>query len=220
MSEEVTQTETTQETTTQTSATDTALGGQAEQNQEATTQTETATAPEEYKVEIDGFDFEAFKAIESNNELLGRAKEAGLSNDQVQFMLKEYNDIIPQVFEAHLQLDTEKTVTGLKELWGNDYDVSLGDALKALKAAGFSDDDLSKPEIGNNIALAKLAAHFGSQMKEDALPVGQTPSATGQTNRIRELMSSKAYLDPSDPSYGSVKKEVAEFYAKGGKLND
>jgi len=176
--------------------------------------------PEEYKVEIEGFDFEAFKAIESNNELLSRAKELGFSNDQVQFMLKEYNDIIPQVFEAHLQLDTEKTVTGLKELWGNDYDASLGNAVKALKAAGFTDEDLSNPAVGNNLELAKLAAHFGSQMKEDALPVGQTPSATGQTNRIRELMSSKAYLDPSDPSYGSVKKEVAEFYAKGGKLND
>lgn len=220
MSEEVAQVETTQTATEETTTVDTALGGQAEQNQETTTQTETAAAPEEYKVEIDGFDFEAFKAIESNNELLSRAKELGFSNDQVQFMLKEYNDIIPQVFEAHLQLDTEKTVTGLKELWGNDYDASLGNAVKALKAAGFSDDDLSKPEIGNNMALAKLAAHFGSQMKEDALPTGQAPSATGQTNRIRELMSSKAYLDPSDPSYGSVKKEVAEFYAKGGKLND
>ena len=218
MSEETTQTESTTTEQTEQTATETALGGQVQQTQESTTQTETSAVPEEYKVEIEGFDFEAFKAIESNNELLGRAKELGLSNDQVQFMLKEYNDIIPKVFEAHLQLDTEKTVTGLKELWGADYDASLGNAVKALKAAGFSDDDLSKPEIGNNVALAKLAAHFGSQMKEDALPNGQAPATTSQSDRIREIMSSKAYQDPSDPSYGSVRKEVADFYAKGGKL--
>ena len=198
---------------------DTALGGQTPAEQPAEPPAAPAV-PEEYKVEIEGFDFEAFKGIESNNELLGRAKEAGLSNDQVQFMLKEYNDIIPKVFEAHLQLDTEKTVTGLKELWGNDYDASLGNAVKALKAAGFTDEDLSNPAVGNNLELAKLAAHFGGQMKEDSLPNNQAPATTSQVDRVREIMSSKAYRDPSDPSYGSVKKEVAEFYAKGGKLDD
>ena len=201
----------------QTPPIDTALGGQTPS--EPPVEPPAAPAvPEEYKVEIEGFDFEAFKGIESNNELLGRAKEAGLSNDQVQFMLKEYNDIIPKVFEAHLQLDTEKTVTGLKELWGDKYDASLGNAVKALKAAGFTDEDLSNPAVGNNLELAKLAAHFGGQMKEDNLPNNQAPATTSQVDRVREIMSGKAYQDPSDPSYGSVRKEVADFYAKGGKL--
>lgn len=201
----------------QTPPVDTALGGQTPV--EPPVEPPAAPAvPEEYKVEIEGFDFEAFKGIESNNELLGRAKEAGLSNDQVQFMLKEYNDIIPKVFEAHLQLDTEKTVTGLKELWGDKYDASLGNAVKALKAAGFTDEDLSNPAVGNNLELAKLAAHFGGQMKEDNLPNNQAPATTSQVDRVREIMSGKAYQDPSDPSYGSVRKEVADFYAKGGKL--
>lgn len=201
----------------QTLPVDTALGGQTPV--EPPVEPPVAPAvPEEYKVEIEGFDFEAFKGIESNNELLGRAKEAGLSNDQVQFMLKEYNDIIPKVFEAHLQLDTEKTVTGLRELWGDKYDASLGNAVKALKAAGFTDEDLSNPAVGNNLELAKLAAHFGGQMKEDNLPNNQAPATTSQVDRVREIMSGKAYQDPSDPSYGSVRKEVADFYAKGGKL--
>jgi len=196
---------------------DTALGGQTP-SEPPVEQPAAPAVPEEYKVEIEGFDFEAFKGIESNNELLGRAKEAGLSNDQVQFMLKEYNDIIPKVFEAHLQLDTEKTVTGLRELWGDKYDASLGNAVKALKAAGFTDEDLSNPAVGNNLELAKLAAHFGGQMKEDNLPNNQAPATTSQVDRVREIMSGKAYQDPSDPSYGSVRKEVADFYAKGGKL--
>lgn len=171
--------------------------------------------PEEYKVEIEGFDFEAFKAIESNNELLGRAKELGLSNDQVQFMLKEYNDIIPQVFEAHLQLDTEKTVTGLKELWGNDYDASLGNAVKALKAAGFTDEDLSNPAVGNNFELAKLAAHFGGQMKEDNLPNNQTP-ATVKFD-VSTLLSHAAYNNPAHPEYKTVMDQIDQHYAKSNR---
>lgn len=191
----------------------TALGGQTET-------VEQTNEPQEYSVEIEGFNFDEFKAIPENAELLGRAKEAGLSNDQVNFMLKEYNDILPKLVSENSALNTEDAIGQLKETWGKDYDTSIQNAAKALKSAGFTDEDLSKPEIGNNVALAKLAAHFGAQMKEDVTPSNSQPSTTTASDRIKSIMTSPAYTNPNDPNYASIKKEVADFYAKGGKLND
>lgn len=189
----------------------TALGGQPEPPKEE---------PQEYSVEIEGFNFDEFKAIPENAELLGRAKEAGLSNDQVGFMLKEYNDIAHKLVADNGVLNTEDAVGQLKEAWGDKYDTSIANAAKALKSAGFTDEDLSSPEIGNNVALAKLAAHFGAQMKEDATPLNAKPSTVSASEHIKGLMMNPAYNNPNDPMYASIKQQVADFYAKGGKLND
>lgn len=189
----------------------TALGGQPESPKEE---------PQEYSVEIEGFNFDEFKAIPENAELLGRAKEAGLSNDQVGFMLKEYNDIAHKLVADNGVLNTEDAIGQLKETWGEKYDTSIANAAKALKSAGFTDEDLSSPEIGNNVALAKLAAHFGAQMKEDATPLNAKPSTVSASEHIKGLMMNPAYNNPNDPMYASIKQQVADFYAKGGKLND
>lgn len=192
----------------------TVLGGQVV----ATETTETPSEPQEYSVNIEGFDFEGFKAIPENSELLGRAKEAGLSNDQVNFMLKEYNDIAHKLVADNGSLNTEEAVGQLKEVWGDNYDTSIANAAKALKAAGFTDADLSSPEVGNNVALAKLAAHYGAQMKEDTLPIGTAPSTVSQVDEIRKMMVSDAYRNPNNPDHASTRDRVSEFYAKGGKL--
>lgn len=201
-----------------TPAEQTALGGQAANPE--TLPAEQPTEPKEYSVNIEGFDFDGFKAIPENAELLGRAKEAGLSNDQVNFMLKEYNDIAHKLVADNGSLNTEEAVGQLKEVWGDNYDTSIANAAKALKAAGFTDADLDSPEVGNNVALAKLAAHYGAQMKEDALPIGTAPSTVSEADQVRKMMVSDAYQNPNNPDYASTRKQVAAFYAKGGNLND
>ena len=190
----------------------TVLGGQAENPETPPTE------PQEYSVNIEGFDFDGFKAIPENTELLGRAKEAGLSNDQVNFMLKEYNDIAHKLVADNGSLNTEEAVGQLKEVWGDNYDTSIANAAKALKAAGFTDADLASPEVGNNVALAKLAAHYGAQMKEDALPIGTAPSTVSEADQVRKMMVSDAYRNPNNPDHASTRDRVSEFYAKGGKL--
>lgn len=192
----------------------TALGGQAANPETPPVE------PQEYSVSIEGFDFDGFKAIPENSELLGRAKEAGLSNDQVNFMLKEYNDIAHKLVADNGSLNTEEAVGQLKGVWGDNYEASIANAAKALKAAGFTDADLSSPDVGNNVALAKLAAHYGAQMKEDALPIGTVPSTVSESDQIRKIMVSNAYQNPNNPDYASTRKQVAAFYAKGGNLND
>ena len=60
----------------------------------------TTGAPESidgYEVNVEGFDFDEFKAIEENQAFLERAREAGLDNNSLNFLLGEYNQLIPQV---------------------------------------------------------------------------------------------------------------------------
>src|SRR5690606_26840769 len=52
-----------------------------------------------YQVEVENFNFDEFKAIPENQEFLERAREAGLDNGSLNFLLKEYNELIPALME-------------------------------------------------------------------------------------------------------------------------
>lgn len=191
-----------------------ALGGEATEQQAPVEPVE----QKDYSVEIEGFNFDEFKAIPENQELLNRAKEVGLSNDQVSFMLGEYNALLPKLAGEISELKTEETTSKLKEVWGDKFDTSIADAQKALLAAGFTKEDLNNPAVGNNVELAKLAAHFGSQMREDKPPTNTQTSTPSDSDRLRQLMTDPAYRDVNNPNHKSVKNEVESIYAKGGKL--
>jgi len=164
-----------------------------------------------YNIELEGFDFNEFKGLEENKAFLGKAAELGITNDQLQYLIGEYNNRAAGLLGASAELDTEATIGSLKEVWGDNFDTNVVNAQKALRAAGFTDEDLNKPEIGNNVALAKLAAHFGAQMNEDSRPNG-IPSSNTLTKE--ELLSHKAYDDPSDPMHAEIVRQVKAYYSQ------
>lgn len=185
-----------------------ALGGEPVEQQAPTEPAE----QKDYSVEIEGFNFDEFKAIPENQELLNRAKDVGLSNEQVSFMLGEYNALLPKLAGEISELKAEETTSKLKEVWGDKFDSSIADAQKALLAAGFTKEDLNNPSIGNNVELAKLAAHFGAQMKEDAPPLESTASTAGFD--IASLLSHPAYNNPVHPEFKQVMSQVDSYYSK------
>lgn len=208
-------------------ATDTSLlGGQGDQgkgdaDQSNTETTAVSTAPENidgYNVEVEGFDFAEFKGIEENQAFLERAREAGLSNESLSFLLKEYNDIIPNLMEANAHLDNEACVQAMTDIWGNDTQANFGYAQAAANSAVqngiLTAEEVNSAAFGNNPAVLKAMAYFGQQLGED-LP----PSNTQQTNSqsITELMSSKAYLDSSHPDHKRAVAQIEAFYAKSYK---
>ncbi len=164
-----------------------------------------------YNIELEGFDFNEFKGLEENKAFLGKAAELGITNDQLQYLIGEYNNRAAGLLGASADLDTEATIGSLKEVWGDNFDTNVVNAQKALRAAGFTDEDLNKPEIGNNVALAKLAAHFGAQMNEDATPQGAPAS---NAINIQDLLSNPAYDDVSHPDHNDVVKQVEAYYSK------
>ena len=168
-----------------------------------------------YEVNVEGFNFDEFKAIEENQAFLERAREAGLDSKSLNFLLGEYNQLIPQLMEGNAALDNEACVTAMKETWGADTDTNFGFAQAAanhlINNGIATPEEVNSPENGNNPFVLKMAAYFGQQLNED------TPPSNTQQNGavdIQSLMSSEAYMNESHPDHKRVYAEVQKAYSK------
>lgn len=161
-----------------------------------TTETDPAKAVPEsadaYSVSIDGFDFDAFKA--DNTEVLESFHAEGMTNKQVEAVVKAY--------EQHQSVQME----ALQEEWGNDFGANVNLAKQAIEALGFQASDLDSP-----IGALKLAAAIGKHIQED-FPPFNTQQNGGES--IQQLMQSEAYLNDKHPDHKRVYAQVEQAYAK------
>ena len=168
-----------------------------------------------YEVNVEGFDFDEFKAIPENQEFLERARAAGFDNEKLGFLLGEYNELIPTLMEANAALDNDTAVQKMTEVWGGEADQNFKYAHSAagnLIANGvLTAEEVNDPSFGNNPLVLKMAAYFGSQLQEDT-----PPSNTQQSGGVdvESLMKSEAYLNESHPDHKRVFSQVQNFYQK------
>lgn len=156
-----------------------------------------AGAPESidgYEVNVEGFNYDDFKAIPENQEFLERAREAGLSSEHLGFLLGEYNQLIPSLMEGNAALDNEACISAMKETWGGETDTNFGFAQaaanNAIQNGILTAEEVNSPEFGNNPLVLKMAAYFGSQLQEDTPPVNTQQSGALD---VQSLMKSEAY---------------------------
>jgi hypothetical protein len=168
-----------------------------------------------YEVNVEGFNFDEFKAIEENQAFLNGAREAGLDNKALNFVLDHYNQLLPKIMEHTAALDNEACVSTMKETWGADTDTNFGFAQaaanNAIQNGILTPEEVNSPEFGNNPLVLKMAAYFGQQLNED------TPPSNTQQNGavdIQSLMSSEAYMNESHPDHKRVYAEVQKAYSK------
>lgn len=222
MTEQNTQTENNQEQDqTQTSV----LGGEHEgeiqdgggqgANEE---QQQVAGAPETidgYEVNVEGFNYDEFKAIPENQEFLERAREAGLSSEHLGFLLGEYNQLIPSLMEGNAALDNEACITAMKETWGGETDTNFGFARaaanNAIQNGILTTEEVNSPEFGNNPLVLKMAAYFGSQLQEDSPPANTQQSGALD---VQSLIASEAYMNERHPDHKRVYAQVEKHFAK------
>ena len=185
---------------------------------QTTKETTTTGAPESidgYQVEVENFNFDEFKAIPENQEFLERAREAGLDNSSLNFLLKEYNELIPALMENNAVLDNETTVKTMTEAWGAEAEQNFGYAQAVagnLIANGvLTAEEVNDPSFGNNPLVLKMAAYFGQQLNEDT-PPSNTQQSGGLD--VESLMKSEAYLSESHPDHKRVFAQVQNFYQK------
>ena len=221
MTEQTTETQTQDETTEQTQTS--VLAGDQTQGDETQTQTTEETtgasgAPESidgYEVNVEGFNYDEFKAIPENQEFLERAREAGLDSKSLNFLLGEYNQLIPSIMEGNAALDNEACISAMKETWGTDTDTNFGFAQaaanNAIQNGILTPEEVNSPEFGNNPLVLKMAAYFGQQLNEDT-----PPSNTQQSGAVdvQSLMASEAYLNDKHPDHKSVSAQVERYYSK------
>ena len=177
-----------------------------------------STVPESidgYEVNVDGFDYEEFKAIPENQAFLERAREAGLDSKSLNFLLGEYNQLIPNLMAGNAALDNEACITAMKESWGEQTDSNFKFAQAAannvIQNGILTAEEVNSPEFGNNPLVLKMAAYFGQQLQED------TPPSNTQQNGavdVQSLMKSEAYLNASHPDHKRVYEQVVQSYQK------
>lgn len=163
---------------------------------------------DEYKLEREDFDFEEFKADESNKEFLTEAHKHGITNKQLDFLLSEYDKRAVDLVSNSSQIDTDTTVQTLQSDWGDKYEANIFNAVKAARACGITDEQINNPLIGNNVAFIKMASYFGSQMTEDKPINNGTPVNVD----IQSLMRSEAFFNPKHPDHKSVKAQIDSYY--------
>lgn len=163
---------------------------------------------DEYKLEREDFDFEEFKADESNKEFLSEAHKHGITNKQLDFLLSEYDKRAVDLVSNSSQIDTDTTVQTLQSDWGDKYEANIFNAVKAARACGITDEQINNPLIGNNVAFIKMAAYFGSQITEDQPVSNGTPVNVD----IQSLMRSEAFFNPKHPDHKSVKAQIDSYY--------
>ena len=190
-------------------------GGDQGANEE---QQQVAGAPETidgYEVNVEGFNYDDFKAIPENQEFLERAREAGLSSEHLGFLLGEYNQLIPALMEGNAALDNEACITAMKETWGGETDANFGFARaaanNAIQNGILTAEEVNSPEFGNNPLVLKMAAYFGSQLQEDTPPANTQQSGALD---VQSLMKSEAYLNVNHPDHKRVFAQVEGFYQK------
>lgn len=180
-----------------------------------------AGAPESidgYEVNVEGFNYDEFKAIPENQEFLERAREAGLNNDHLSFLLGEYSQLIPALMQENQHLDNEACMTAMNEVWGGETSANFGFAQaaanNAIQNGILTAEEVNSPAFGNNPLVLKMAAYFGQQLQEDTPPANAQQSGAED---VQSLIASEAYMNESHPDHKRVYAQVEKHFAKANR---
>lgn len=168
----------------------------------------------EPKVEVEGFNWEEFKADPRMQSFMKTAHAKGITNDQMSFILGEYAQRAPELVGGAAALDSEAATTQLREVWKTDaeFKQNIGLAFRAFNSLADDADKGRIDEIGNNPMVIRMLAKVGAEMQEDAPAGGDVNLEEQQT--IRDLMKSPAYMDPKHADHERVSAQVKAYYQK------
>ncbi|WOJ32692.1 hypothetical protein R1917_10300 [Citrobacter koseri] len=168
----------------------------------------------EPKVEVEGFNWDEFKADPRMQSFMKAAHAKGITNDQMGFIIGEYAQRAPELVNGAAELDADNAATQLREVWKTDaeFKKNIGLAYRAFNSLADDADKGRMDEIGNNPMVIRMLAKVGAEMQEDAPAGGEVNLAEQQT--IRDLMKSPAYRDPKHADHERVSAQVKAYYQK------
>lgn len=167
----------------------------------------------DYEIDFnsDLYSFDDFKQEPENQAFLGKAHELGMTQKQLEFVLGEYAQRLPELVQAGKELDIESAHQALSETWKTetDFNQNLRSAYQAFQRYA-APEDLSKiDQVGNNPIVIKLLANIGKNLQEDA---GISRTIGFQQQDIRQVMASEAYRNPKHPEHKSTHARVKRYY--------
>lgn len=139
-----------------------------------TTRPNAPASADDYSFDFpEGFDVDDKATTEFKKE----AHEKGLSQDQFEWVMKEYLDTVATTMTESTP-SVEKAEKALKEVWGDGFEDQRSAAQLAWKTFG---GDLDVNEVGNNPVALQVLAKIGATLKEDGVTSGvaETSSDVG-----------------------------------------
>lgn len=178
---------------------------------------------EEYapKIEVEGFDFEEFKADETGKSFLKGAHAKGLTNDQVSYVIGEYLKAAPGLVEGGATLTQQDCTTTLKSVWADDQSMKAGVSASYRAAQTFASEgtapgnfDALMAKYGNDPDFIAFTANIGKELREDSPVNANNPTSEADFNvKAAELRAQLEAMPQHDPKRAAVKAQLDGMYA-------
>lgn len=175
----------------------------------------TVTVPDAMK---DGFDpktDDGFKAF------AGEMHELGLTQKQLDGVMKHYFDLAPKLVAGATVLDATAAKTQLEQVWASQggFDHQVRNAFQGASVlaqkAGISIDEVMAPTgLGNNVQFLRLMAAIAPEFAEDKSPGGTSIGGGTTEDKVNEMMMSDAYKNPKHPDHEKVSSTVRGFFER------
>lgn len=177
---------------------------------------------EEYapKVEIEGFNWDEFKADESTQSFLKGAHAKGLTNDQVSFVIGEYMRVAPDLVGGGQVLDRDQCIATLKTAWGDEQTMNAN-LRSSFRAAEAFASEPGKPgnfaalneKYGKDPDFIAFAANIGRELREDSQINGGGAVSDGDFDvKTSDLRKQLQDLPAHDPKRPGIQQQLNAMY--------
>ncbi|WP_137971997.1 hypothetical protein [Pseudomonas sp. F(2018)] len=173
------------------------------------------------KIEVEGFNWDEFKADEASQSFLKGAHAKGLTNAQVEFVIGEYLKAAPGLLEGNAVLSQQEATAALREVWKTDQDMqqNVKASYRAVQAFASEGDGIGSfnnlmAKYGNDPDFVAFAANIGRELNED-VPVNAGNPATDQDFAVKtsELRQQLQDLPAHDPKRPGIQAQLDAMYA-------
>ncbi|MFC4518604.1 hypothetical protein [Cupriavidus pinatubonensis] len=175
----------------------------------------TVTVPDAFKESFDPKTDEGFKAFS------GEMHALGLTQKQLDGVMKHYFDLAPKLVAGATVLDATSAKTQLEQVWASQggFDHQVRNAYQGAAAiaqkAGLSIDEIMAPTgLGNNVQFLRLMAAIGPEFAEDKSVGGTSMGGATTEDKVNELMMSEAYKNPKHADHERVSQQVRGFFER------
>ena len=177
---------------------------------------------EEYapKIEVEGFNWDEFKADESTQSFLKGAHAKGLNNDQVEYVIGEYLKAAPGLIGGAAVLTQQDCTAALKAAWGDDQSIrtNVSASYRAAEAFASQGDapgnfNALMTKYGNDPDFIAFTANIGKELKEDrAINGGAQVSEADFAVKTAELRQQLQDLPAHDPKRKGIQAQLDGMY--------
>ena len=177
---------------------------------------------EEYapKIEVEGFNWDEFKADESTQSFLKGAHAKGLNNDQVEYVIGEYLKAAPGLIGGAAVLTQQDCTAALKAVWGDDQSIrtNVSASYRAAEAFASQGDapgnfNALMTKYGNDPDFIAFTANIGKELKEDrAINGGAQVSEADFAVKTAELRQQLQDLPSHDAKRPGIQAQLDDLY--------